>query len=156
VFYRTPECVPASFNLLNTFDPYQSPANPGAFGCPLTISGHEIWKNAPPPVTPDLGPIQAESRGKGAVPIWFVSWDQLQTAMLDGMLTVSELRGLSSLRIGTATFFHEVNHPLGAAQRDFLEIVAHGQFAEGGAFQFHVTASLTRPDLIVTVKLSFR
>lgn len=62
-FYRDPSCVPLTFNLLNLFDA------PRAFGCPLTVDGFDVWKNGPPPV--DQGPIQSETRGLGAVPVWF-------------------------------------------------------------------------------------
>ncbi len=40
-FYRLPTCVPEDFNLMAFFDV------PTAFGCPLTVSGHEVWDNGP-------------------------------------------------------------------------------------------------------------
>jgi hypothetical protein len=44
-FLRQPGCVPYNFNLLDVIDV------PGAFGCPLTVEGFAIFKNAPPPQT---------------------------------------------------------------------------------------------------------
>jgi hypothetical protein len=64
VFYRLPGCIPAGFNLLDLFD------IPGAFACPLTISGFEIWENGPPI---DGAPRQVVSSGV-AVPVWLVPW----------------------------------------------------------------------------------
>jgi hypothetical protein len=153
VFYRLPECVPNDFNLLSFYDP------PRAFDCPLTVRGFEIWKNGPPPV--DFGPIQTKSHGLGAVPIWFVKWSELQTAIADGTLTVSELWTLPSLRIGSASFFQETLHPLGAAQHGSLDIVAHGLLSNGSAFHLHVVSVEGDPDSFSSVKfpsvkISFR
>lgn len=132
-FYRTPSCVPAGFNLLDFFDA------PGAFDCTLTVEGFEIWRNGP--LAGDLSPIQTESFGLGAVPIWFVDWDQLQDAM-EGGLTMTELAALPSLRIGSASFFKETLHPSGGAQRTKTQIVARGTWSAvedgSGAFFFQV------------------
>jgi hypothetical protein len=83
VFYRALYCVPAEFNLLDLFD------IPAAFFCPLTIEGFEVWRNGPPPE--DLAPMQAKFNGLGAVPVWFVSWPELQAAVADDVLTLAEL-----------------------------------------------------------------
>jgi hypothetical protein len=146
-FYRLPECVPRDFNLLSFFD------IPRAFRCPLTVRGFEIWKNGLPPV--DFAPIQSELRGLGAVPIWFVKWNELQAAIADGTLTVSELWTIPSLRVGSAGFFQESLHPLGApAARGSLQIVAHGLLSNGAAFQLEVASP--DQDSISIVKISFR
>ena len=147
VFYRLPECVPRDFNLLSFFD------IPGAFACPLTVRGFEIWKNGPPPV--DFAPIQTELRGLGAVPIWFARWNELQAAIADGTLTVAELWTMPSLRIGSANFFQESLHPVEApAGRGSLQIVAHGLLSNGTAFQLEVSSP--NQDSISSVKISFR
>jgi len=146
-FYRLPECVPRDFNLLSFFD------IPRAFSCPLTVRGFEIWKNGLPPV--DFAPIQTELRGVGAVPIWFVRWSELQGAIADGTLTVTELWTLPSLRIGTASFFQESLHPVEApAGRGSLQIVAHGLLSNGTSFQLEVASP--DQDSISSVKISFR
>ena len=147
VFYRLPECVPRDFNLLSFFD------IPRAFACPLTVRGFEIWKNGLPPI--DFAPIQTELRGLGAVPIWFVRWNELQAAIADGTLTVAELWTLPSLRIGSAGFFQESLHPFEApVGRGSLQIVAHGLLSNGTAFQLHVASS--DQDSVSSVKISFR
>lgn len=128
VFYRLPECVPPDFNLLLLFDA------PRAFACPLTVRGFEIWKNGPPPQSADAGPIQTESRGLGAVPIWFVKWSELQTAIADGTLTVPELWKIPSLRIGTASFYQEGLRPLRGAQHGSLETRRAGHAVEWHSF----------------------
>jgi hypothetical protein len=150
VFYRLPERVPQDFNLLLFFDP------PRAFGCALTVRGFEIWKNGPPPLSADLGPIQTESRGLGAVPIWFVMWSELQGAIADGRLTVPELWTIPSLHIGSAGFYREGLRPAGVAQRSSLQIVAHGLLANGTSFQLHVAAVEGQADSNSNVKISFR
>jgi hypothetical protein len=129
-FYRDPACVPATFNLLRFFDPNV----PRALGCTLTVEGFDVWKNGPPPV--DMGPIQSKLTGLGAVPIWFVSWPELQAALADGKLTRSELLAMSSLQQGTATYFKETLHPDGGAQQSALEIVALGTLPDGRTFLY--------------------
>ena len=44
-------------------------------------------------------------RGLGAVRVWFVSWPELQTAMADGVLTITELATLPSLKVGATGSF---------------------------------------------------
>ena len=76
IFYRSPSCVPSDFNLLNFFD---TPPTP--FLCPLTIDGFVIYKN------PDeFVPIQGKLGGLGAVPIWFISWEDYNNAKSDHVI----------------------------------------------------------------------
>jgi hypothetical protein len=127
VFYRSPACVPEEFNLLDFFDV------PAAFSCPHTVDGFNLWREGPfaPP------PMLAQSRGLGAVPIWFVALDELEAAVADGVLTVQELLSLPSLRMGSASFFREQLRPTGGAQRPGLVMTAHGVMDDGQAFQLH-------------------
>lgn len=127
VFYRSPACIPATFNLLDLFDV------PGAFFCDLTIDGFEIWRNGPPPV--DSAPMMAVFRGLGSVPIWFVSWEELQAAIADDVLTMPELEAIPSLIKGSATDFHETLHPTGGAVNPKILIKAHGVLEDGRSFQ---------------------
>lgn len=132
-FYRDPECVPDSFNLLNLFDV------PGAFSCPLTVEGFVIWENGPPPQ--DQAPIHQELRESGPVPMWFVSWPELEAAMADGVLTIVELEALPSLQVGYGDFFHETLHPVQGAQRGHIQMTARGTLEDGRTFQVHVTST---------------
>jgi hypothetical protein len=101
-FYRQPDCVPADFNLLDLFDV------PGAFGCPLTMSGQEWrWHT----VSPFSAPYLSIMEGNGQVPIWFVSWGELRGAAQDDVLTRAELEAMPSLRRGVATAFREWLEP---------------------------------------------
>ena len=133
-FLRQPGCVPDDFNLLDLFDV------PAAFGCPLTVQGHVIYKNAPPPV--DSAPIHVNLHGLGAVPIWFVSWPEMQVALADDVLTVPEILSLPSLQMGLASFFKETQHPGNERPQGpgngKIEITAHGTLADGRTFQFQV------------------
>ena len=96
IFYRTPECVPADFNLLDFFDPPPRP-----FLCALQIEGHSNWRSVDDPFPADI-----HLQGTGAVPLWFVRWPELQAAVADDKLTVAELSALPSLLIGSASFFN--------------------------------------------------
>jgi hypothetical protein len=133
VFYRSPSCVPPNFNLLNLFNP------PAAFGCPLTVEGFAVFDQAPPPQ--GSSPKQAKTYGLGNVPVWFVSWPELQGAIADGLLTIGELQGLPSLQVGSAAFFRETLHPTESAQVPKLSIVARGTLSTGQAFFLQVSAT---------------
>jgi len=134
-FYRSPACVPASFNLLQLFNP------PAAFGCPLTVEGFAIYDQVPPP--PGVSPKQAKTFGLGAVPVWFVRWADLQAAVADGVLTIRDLAQMNPI-VGSATFFRETLHPTETAQVPKLSIVARGTTATGA---FFVQASANGPGL---------
>lgn len=124
-FFRDPACVPVAFNLLDFFDP------PTVFDCPMTIEGFEIWKNGPPPI--DEAPIHTMSHGTGAVPVWFVRWEVLRAALLDDVLTMSELNTLNPLK-GRASFLKETLQPLGGAHRTVTQVVARGVLEDGRTF----------------------
>jgi len=130
-FYREPSCVRPNFNLLNFFDIDNIPA---IFGCALTVHGLEIWKNG---VASDSGPMQSKLFGNGAVPVWFVSVADFNNA-LPGV-TLTELKGMRSLRKGYATFFEETLHPAGAARQTMLHISSYGWLEDGAAFQYQAT-----------------
>ena len=118
VFYRQPSCVPSGFNLLDFLD------IPRAFGCPLTVDGFQIWKDPFPAL-----PIQVNITGLGAVPIWFMSWVELQAAMADGVVTIGELQGLNSLVVGSANSYRELLHP-----GEHLVMTARGVLEDGRQF----------------------
>ena len=134
-FYRDPACVPANFNLLQFFDV------PGAFGCALTIAGFEIWQNGP---GLDPAPIQVNSHGTGAVPIWFVSVSELTAAMADGVLTITELAALPSRQIGYADQFREVLHPSETGRNAKLTMTASGELTDGRSFRLQFSAAANR------------
>lgn len=141
-FYRDPACIPLDFNLRNLFDA------PRAFGCALTVEGFDVWKNGPPPV--DMGgPIQSETHGLGAVPVWFLDWLELKAALRGG-LTIEELSTLPSLRRGIATFYQETLHPDGAAQVNMKTIVARGALEDGTPFQVRVTTTPGTANIKIT------
>jgi hypothetical protein len=133
VFYRPTECVPEGFNLLNFFDPEFR------FDCaPQTVEGFAIWSGEPH-LTP---PIQWHLRGLGAVPVWFVSWPELEAAWADGILTIVELEEMPSLMFGSASFYSETLHPYDPSwtRNSMIEYEAHGVLADGRAFKIHALA----------------
>jgi hypothetical protein len=151
VFYREPSCVPDDFNLLAFYD-FTLVGDPPLlrpFLCPMTVSGREIWQNGPPV---DLGPRQSNLNGV-KVPVWFVSWPDLQLAIADGVLTMAELESLNPLR-GVAATFHETLHPAGVANRAVLTITASGLLPDGRSFQYHFTAASNQPR--PTVRIGIR
>jgi hypothetical protein len=123
VFYRQPSCVPSGFNLLDFLD------IPRVFGCPLTVDGFQIWKDPFPAL-----PIQVNIAGLGAVPIWFVSWVELQAAMADDLVTIGELQGLNSLVVGSANSYRELLHP-----GEELVLAARGVLEDGRQFSIEYT-----------------
>jgi hypothetical protein len=133
VFYRDPTCVPEDFNLLDMLDFQGFPENPRVFGCPLMVEGFEI-RNGPELNVP---PRLVFTRGTGAVPVWFVVWSELQAAIADDVLRITELRAMRSLQMGYANFFEETLDLSEAAQTLRLVIVARGALLDGRSFQFH-------------------
>jgi|SoiMethySBSTD1v2_1073268.scaffolds.fasta_scaffold01146_14 hypothetical protein len=135
-FYRFPSCVPHSFNLLIQIDA------PAAFSCTLAVEGKRWWWD--PAVDPF--PFQIRYSGIGAVPIYFVSAEELTAAIADGTLTIGELQGLPSLLVGVATDFHQVIHNSNQApgaekqsnNKGHEELDAHGTILGTSApFYFH-------------------
>lgn len=110
---------------------------PGAFGCALTIRGFEIWQ-APPPE--GSAPRALKAHQIEAVPIYFVSIPDIETAITDGVLTISELDVLPSLRIGQATAFSIEVHPSLPYGTPGIEVSAHGVLQGGGDFYFQAVA----------------
>jgi hypothetical protein len=148
IFYRTPACVPAGFNLLNFFDPPPRP-----FSCALQIEGHSNWRSLDDPFPADI-----LWHGTGAVPVWFVRWPELQAAVADGELTVGELAGLPSLLIGSASLYLESIRNSIVEQRGGNEaVVASGTLTDGRSFQVEFTDKFREGEhLFPQVRIEFR
>jgi len=74
--------------------------------------------------------------GDGAVSVWFVSWPELRDAIGDDILTVPELKTLTSIDKGTPTVYNEVLLPL-----QHITMNAEGRLEDGRRFQFHATGT---------------
>ncbi|MEA3403758.1 MAG: hypothetical protein U9R79_21160 [Armatimonadota bacterium] len=141
VFYRPSECVPADFNLYGpggvTFDFEINDED-----CPVLVEGYAIRDPEAPPGTPPLKQHLEEADGE-AVSIWFVDGAEAREALEEqGVLTVPELEGMESLRIGLADSFLEDLHPVGGATVPFLDLNASGTLEDGTSFSMvHVTAN---------------
>jgi hypothetical protein len=99
-FYRNPECIPDSFNLLNYYDP------PAAFGCELMVQGRfVIEKDA----EEGQFPIMAHTTGS-EVPIWIVDWTGFQSLRANGAVTIVNLEELNPIK-ATALQFNEYLSP---------------------------------------------
>jgi len=138
-FYRSPECVPADFNLLDFLD--FTPAFPGGpprpFLCELQIEGRALWHSLNDP-----SPAQQFFYGLGAVPTWIVAWPELEAAATDGVLTIFELAALPSLQVGEASSFVEViRNTVPAGRSAGEEVVAAGTLLDGGSFVVHINES---------------
>jgi hypothetical protein len=130
--YRDPACLPADFNLLEFFD-FPGETGPGAFGCPLTVSGFALLEPGS-----ELGTFPRITIANGnAVPFWFVRWADFEAAMASGSITFAELEGMERL-VGTATSFDETLQPRMDAGEHLVMIDAVGQLDDGRAFSFHV------------------
>lgn len=144
-FYRPPACVPADFNLL-LFYHFPGPGGPGAFACPINVTGTLLIEPDAP-----LGtfPRQVNMRGDN-VPVWFVPQAVFMAAASDGVLTVAELEGLSPLK-GTATRFHEMLQPRDENHK--IVITSGGELEDGRRFTFNLTHLGTE---IVSIRIMFR
>ena len=134
-FLRELACVPPGQNLLVI-------AAPAAFGCALTVQGHEHWQNGP---GIDPAPRQTQFRQRGLVPIVFARWNEVQPAMTGGM-SLAELLALPSAIIALADFYEETNilgisGPHGAGRGSY-KINASGTFSDGRPFRLHVNEVL--------------
>ena len=136
VFIRLPSCVPPDFNLLDAED--FVPAFPGGpprvFLCPLTVDGHAILKSPD-----DFIPVQANLKGLGAVPVWFVKLSEVQAIVAGNKLTTVQLLASPSLRKGLATQYDEVLlpgefRPQGLGNGS-IHVVANGSLEDGTRFQ---------------------
>jgi hypothetical protein len=141
-FIRDPRCVPDDFNLLDevdfVLDELGVPHFDRVWGCPMTIQGYELWKIPPPE---GIVPISASGWGRGAVPIYFVSWPELQGAVVDRMLTIAALEALPSLRVGFASFFHIHFLPGLHTKQAEIQASGHGLLEDGQQFQLELSAS---------------
>jgi hypothetical protein len=131
-FYRQPECIPADFNLLQFFHFPGGPGHPGAFGCPLLVSGFLLTEaDAPPGTFPKRVHLQGVT-----VPVWFVDSAAFRAAAADGELTIGDLQALSPLQ-GVARFYHETLHP--RTGEHLIVIEARGDLPDGRRFAFFAT-----------------
>lgn len=133
--YTQPGCIPPGQDLTVIVGPL-------AFGCALTIEGHEHWQNGP---GIDPAPRQTVYRGLGAVPIVFARLSEIQAAMV-GELTLAELLGLPSALVGHADRYNEtdilgVSGPLGPG-RGMYKITASGELEDGRSFRLKVNEVL--------------
>jgi hypothetical protein len=138
LFYRDPACVPETFNLLDMVDLVGFPgptARP--FGCPATVDGFQLWTTYPIPGPPN----QVFTRGTGAVPVWFVTWSELETALRDDKLTIGELRSMPSLQIGHAIRFEETLQLSPRAETLAIRMAASGDLLDGRRFEFQFALS---------------
>lgn len=130
-FYRPPSCVPSDFNMLTLFDP-PGPGGPGAFACPLLMTGFLLIEpDAPLGTFPRLATLAGSD-----VPFWLVDWEQFQAEAADGVVTITDLQAMDPL-MGTADRYHETLMPREGDHRIIID--ASGTLADGRAFRFHVT-----------------
>ena len=136
VFLRLPSCVPPDFDLLDGAD--FAPAFPGGvprvFGCPLTVEGHAILQSPD-----DFIPVQANLKGLGAVPVWFVKLADIQPVLAGNKLTIAQLLAIPSLRKGFANVYDEIDQPgtfrPQGAGNGSIHVTASGALEDGTSFQ---------------------
>lgn len=130
IFYRPPDCVPDDFDLVNVFFDF------GATACgPATTDGFEVWRTGP---GFDPAPLQLNLTGLGAVPIYYVKTAEVNAALLDGDLTLAEIEAMPSLKVGYATHYREILHPLDGARVPKITVVAWGTFTDGTPFRLKI------------------
>jgi hypothetical protein len=95
-----------------------------------------LWTTCPFPGPPN----QVFTRGTGAVPVWFVAWPELESALSDNRLTIGELRAMRSLQIGHAIRFEETLLLTQQAQTLAINMVARGELLDGRPFEFEFSS----------------
>lgn len=128
-FYRDPDCVPRDFDLFQALH-LPGPDGPGAFACPLTVSGRLLIESD---AAPGTFPIRVIARGP--TPVWLVPWSDFQAATADGDFTMAELVALEPLR-GIADPFHEMLSP--RPENHHVVITSRGRLDDGRSFLFNV------------------
>lgn len=126
-FWRSPACVPPNFNLLDQVDA------PAAFGCTLLVRGFVRLERQ------TFNLMSWEAKGVDEVPVWFVSWSELEAAMADNVLTMTELEALPSLLIGSAHIYQEQSHTFFGHQVSHLSLQARGTLEDGRTFRLSAT-----------------
>jgi hypothetical protein len=152
-FYRPPGCIREDFNLLDFLD------IPEVFGCnsaePYVIGFAVLKNDVPIQSRLQLNPNLQRLKPKDQMPIWFVSWTELQTAIEDDFLTIQELFDMDSLLIGTAKSYTETLHPFGFAQQTMISIVASGILEDGRKFSYQATGT-KEDNRLNHVKIEFK
>lgn len=141
VFFRPVDCIPSDFNLLDYFDF-------SAFGKPTTMDGFDIWGD---PDT-DPAPLYEVFKGKGEVPVWFVSLAEYEIAKSDGTLTIGELEGMDSLRTGVGSKVNVVFHTA-LSNSHHAVITASGALDGGGTFELNAFYRKSTTDFEAVIHL---
>jgi hypothetical protein len=142
IFYRSPDCIPADFNL-NQFFHFPGNDGPGAFACsPPTTTSIEYWASGP---ETDPAPLVAEMTGRGAVPVWFIALAEVEAALADGVVTIGELAESPSLLKGEAASYTELLHPGQSNAQTLVQFAAEGTLEDGRSFM--VDVSYGAPDV---------
>ena len=135
VFYRSLDCVPQNFNLVDFLDfDLVDPANE----CPILMQGFEIWED-PNSVAPYQN-VLWEVEGVW-IPILFVDRNEWLAAVADERLTFRQLLRMDSLLVGWADKFHEVLQPEGANKNPQLNVATSGYLEDGRSFDVRVEAN---------------
>jgi hypothetical protein len=135
-FYRSPECIPADFNLLDYIDltPAFPDGPPRPFLCDLHIRGRGFWHSADDPA-----PKQQIFYELDAVPTWIIAWSELEAAASDGVLTITELASLPSIAAGEAFSFTEsVRNTVPELRPGSEALKATGLLSDGRSFVVHL------------------
>jgi hypothetical protein len=135
VFYRPPDCIPPSVNLLDLFD------SAVVADCgPITVDGVATWETGP---DFDSAPSETMYSGLGEVPVWLVPWPLVEQFAADGDLTRRELLSLQTRVEATATTYQE------RSGQDALEITGSGELADGRGFSFAASGDGAAPSVSV-------
>lgn len=148
VFKRSPECIPADFNLLDWLD--FSLFTPEGPVCPSTVDGFAIFGD---PSDLENGiPPRLEHYTGDAVPVWFAPLNAFNAAIADGVLTIGELEGLDGLLMGVADQYTSSIRNAdavtgGNGKRPGSEsTMAKGKLEDGRSFLLHIAERFVPPD----------
>ena len=124
LFWRSPDNVPASSNLLEL-------DAPRAWNFARLFDGHEFRPQGTPL---DAPPLDYFYENDGAMPIYFVDRSDFDSVVTDGRLTISELNGLASLQKGQAEHVSAYTTLSGATLGGSSAYAAAGTLENGESF----------------------
>jgi hypothetical protein len=76
---------------------------------------------------------------RGAVPVWFLTLEEVEPAMADGVVTIGDLTAMPSRQVGTAATYAERLHPSQTNAQPLIQFAAEGALEAGGTVSVSVS-----------------
>ncbi len=138
IFYRSPQNIPADFDLSNLMD-FKDRNDNGVidpYEVPLLVEGFVVYKGEINWMTPPRQMEIHESWDPEAPPmeIWFTSHSEPHSYE---SVTIEQLENMESLVRGTITYYRETLQPVGGHQVPKWNYLVMGVLDDGRSFRLH-------------------